>query len=68
MGHQGVLSPGCSVICRMTTMTKAESRTQTADEESQEMAFGRRTENLVSGNDRAVAVGVVSGNVDAGAD
>jgi integrase len=36
-------------------MTKAESGTPTADEEFSGNAFGLRTENLVSGNDRADA-------------
>lgn len=34
------------------------------DEETSRNALGRCTENLVSGNDRAVAVGVARGNVD----
>jgi len=47
-------------------MTKAESRKRTADEEISGNALGRRTENLVSGNDRAVAVVAARGNVDSG--
>ncbi len=47
-------------------MTKAENQKRTADEEISGNVLGRRTENLVSGNDRAVAVGVARGNVDSG--
>ncbi len=44
-------------------MTKSESRKRMFDEETSRNALGRCTENLASGNDRAVAVGVERGNV-----
>jgi len=42
-------------------MTKAESRKRTTDEEISGNALGRRSANLVSRNDRTVAVGLARG-------
>jgi len=66
----GLVPPNALALRDLTNFRmvgKREVMSGSLGEEIAENGLGRRTENLVSGNDRAVAVGVARGSVDAAA-